>query len=86
MGDGLTVHFDVTDNAETVSVKYVGMLPDLFREGQGVVTQGRLSKEGLFVANEVLAKHDENYMSNEVADILEQAKQSKNIDVTDKLI
>ncbi len=74
--DGLTIHFRVTDNAETVPVKYVGILPDLFREGQGVVTQGRL-ENGLFVASEVLAKHDENYMPAEVAEALEKAEQAK---------
>ena len=72
--DGLTVHFVVTDNAKTVPVKFVGILPDLFREGQGVVTQGKLDSNGVFVASEVLAKHDENYMPPEVADALEKAK------------
>ena len=74
--DGLTVHFVVTDNAETIPVTYVGILPDLFREGQGVVTQGRLGKNGVFMASEVLAKHDETYMPPEVAEALEQAKQA----------
>jgi len=72
--DGLTVHFRVTDNAETVQVTYKGILPDLFREGQGVVTQGRFNAAGEFVASEVLAKHDEEYMPPEVADALEKAK------------
>ena len=72
--DGLTVHFVVTDNAKTVPVTFVGILPDLFREGQGVVTQGKLDSNGVFVASEVLAKHDENYMPPEVADALEKAK------------
>ncbi|MFV2055477.1 MAG: cytochrome c maturation protein CcmE [Thiohalomonadales bacterium] len=76
--DGLTVHFLVTDNAKTVSVKYVGILPDLFKEGEGVVTQGRMNREGLFMANEVLAKHDETYMPKEVAEALEQAKTTNN--------
>jgi cytochrome c-type biogenesis protein CcmE len=84
-GDGLTVYFEVTDNAKTVPVKYVGLLPDLFKEGQGVVTQGRLNEDGLFVASEVLAKHDETYMSPEVAEALEKAKQSDRTAVTDKL-
>jgi len=75
--DGLTVNFLVTDMAKTVAVKYVGILPDLFREGQGVVTQGRLDSSGMFMAKEVLAKHDETYMPSEVADALEQAKQAK---------
>lgn len=73
--DGMTVSFVVTDKAETIAVKYVGMLPDMFQEGQGVVTQGRLNKDGVFVASEVLAKHDETYMAPEVAAALEQAKQ-----------
>ena len=72
--DGLTVHFVVTDNAKTVPVIFTGILPDLFREGQGVVTQGKIDSNGTFVANEVLAKHDENYMPPEVADALEKAK------------
>ena len=84
-GDGLTVYFEVTDNAKTVPVKYVGLLPDLFKEGQGVVTQGRLNEDGLFVASEVLAKHDETYMSPEVAEALEKSKQSDRTAVTDKL-
>ncbi len=68
--DGLTVKFDVTDNAETITVQYTGILPDLFREGQGIVAHGRLQEDRLFVADEVLAKHDENYMPPEVADAL----------------
>ena len=65
--DGLTVRFDITDNAETITVQYTGILPDLFREGQGIVAHGRLQGDQLFVADEVLAKHDENYMPPEVA-------------------
>ncbi len=72
--DGLTVHFVVTDNAERVPVVYTGILPDLFREGQGVVAQGRLSPDGRFIADQVLAKHDETYMPPEVAEALERAK------------
>ena len=68
--DGLTVKFDVTDNAETITVQYTGILPDLFREGQGIVAHGRLQEDLLFIADEVLAKHDENYMPPEVADAL----------------
>jgi cytochrome c-type biogenesis protein CcmE len=68
--DGLTVQFDVTDNEETITVQYTGILPDLFREGQGIVAHGRLQQDQLFVAEEVLAKHDENYMPPEVADAL----------------
>lgn len=71
--DGLTVHFKVTDNAQTIAVTYTGILPDLFREGQGVIAQGKLSN-GVFLANEVLAKHDESYMPPEVAEALEKAK------------
>jgi cytochrome c-type biogenesis protein CcmE len=70
--DGLTVHFRVTDNVKSVPVIYQGLLPDLFREGQGVVAQGRLNQEGVFIADEVLAKHDENYMPPEVAEMLKQ--------------
>ncbi len=73
--DGITVHFRVTDNVETIPVVYSGILPDLFREGQGVVAQGRLGEDGVFHAEEVLAKHDETYMPPEVAEALEKAKQ-----------
>lgn len=72
-GGGLTVLFDVTDNAETVRVSYTGILPDLFGEGQGVVTKGRLGPDGVFYAEEVLAKHDEEYMPPEVASTLQTA-------------
>lgn len=68
--DGLTVRFDVTDNAETVPVSYTGILPDLFGEGQGVVAKGRIGADGVFYADEVLAKHDESYMPPEVQDTL----------------
>jgi cytochrome c-type biogenesis protein CcmE len=71
--DGLTVNFDITDNAETITVQYTGILPDLFREGQGIVARGRLQESKLFIAEEVLAKHDENYMPPEVADALKTA-------------
>lgn len=71
--DGLTVLFDVTDNAETVRVSYTGILPDLFSEGSGVVTKGRLGADGIFYAEEVLAKHDEEYMPPEVASTLQTA-------------
>jgi cytochrome c-type biogenesis protein CcmE len=74
--DGLTVNFDITDNAETITVQYTGILPDLFREGQGIVARGRLQDGNLFVAEEVLAKHDENYMPPEVADALKTAHQN----------
>jgi cytochrome c-type biogenesis protein CcmE len=75
--DGLTVHFTVTDTAKNVPVVYRGILPDLFREGKGVVAQGRLSAEGVFRADEVLAKHDENYMPPEAAHALEQAQKAQ---------
>jgi cytochrome c-type biogenesis protein CcmE len=71
--DGVTVQFVVTDMAKSIPVAYRGVLPDLFREGKGVVTQGRLGPDGVFVASEVLAKHDENYMPPEAADALKQA-------------
>ncbi len=71
--DGLTVQFDLTDNQDTVTVRYTGILPDLFREGQGIISKGRLRPDGVFVADEVLAKHDENYMPPEVADSLKTA-------------
>jgi cytochrome c-type biogenesis protein CcmE len=70
---GLAVRFDLTDNTATVPVTYTGILPDLFREGQGIVAMGTLDSTGLFVADEVLAKHDENYMPPEVADALKAA-------------
>ena len=75
-GDGLETRFRVTDNAHVVAVSYSGILPDLFQEGQGVIAQGRLGEDGLFVADEVLAKHDETYMPPEVADALEKAHKS----------
>ena len=68
-GDGLTVHFDLTDNEQNVTVKYTGILPDLFREGQGIIANGKLDASGEFVADEVLAKHDETYMPPELADM-----------------
>jgi cytochrome c-type biogenesis protein CcmE len=72
-GEGLTTQFVVTDGPEEVTVEYVGTLPDLFREGQGVIARGALDDSGLFAASEVLAKHDENYMPPEVADALEES-------------
>jgi cytochrome c-type biogenesis protein CcmE len=71
--EGIKVAFDVTDNQNTFTVKYEGILPDLFREGQGIITTGSL-KNGTFMATEVLAKHDENYMPPEVADALKNTK------------
>jgi cytochrome c-type biogenesis protein CcmE len=72
-GDGLTVEFIVTDTAKTIPVTYTGILPDLFKEGKGVVAQGKLGSDGVFRASEVLAKHDENYMPPEAADALKKA-------------
>ena len=71
--DALTVHFRVTDTAKTIPVTYTGILPDLFKEGKGVVAQGKLGPDGVFHANEVLAKHDENYMPPEAAEALKKA-------------
>ncbi len=70
--EGLTMQFEVTDEAEKVQVSYTGILPDLFREGQGIVALGQLDNSGIFIADEVLAKHDENYMPPEVAEALEE--------------
>lgn len=74
--DGLTVRFSITDTVKTVPVVYKGILPDLFKEGKGVVAQGVLGADGLFMASEVLAKHDENYMPPEAAEALRRAKES----------
>jgi len=71
--DALTVRFRVTDTAKTIPVTYTGILPDLFREGKGVVAQGRIGTDGVFKASEVLAKHDENYMPPEAAEALKKA-------------
>ena len=71
----LAVEFVLTDTVEQVTVTYKGILPDLFREGQGIVTQGMLNNNGIFEAKQVLAKHDENYMPPEVADALKKAKE-----------
>jgi len=75
--DGVTVSFVVTDTAKVIPVLYTGILPDLFKEGKGVVAQGKLSADGVFRADEVLAKHDENYMPPEAAEALEQASKSQ---------
>jgi cytochrome c-type biogenesis protein CcmE len=72
--NGLTVHFRVTDTARTIAVTYTGLLPDLFKEGRGVVAQGMLEQDGTFRASEVLAKHDENYMPPAAADAVKQAR------------
>ena len=75
--DGLRVEFKVTDTAKTMQVIYKGILPDLFKEGKGVVAEGKLGANGLFEADQVLAKHDENYMPPEAAAALEAAKKAK---------
>ena len=75
--EGVTVRFLVTDTAKTVPVRYDGLLPDLFKEGKGVVAQGQLGTDGVFVAREVLAKHDENYMPPEAADAVQQAEKTR---------
>lgn len=72
--DGIDVAFELTDSRSVVPVKYSGILPDLFREGQGIVANGRIDSDGRFVAEEVLAKHDENYMPPEVAEAMRLAK------------
>ena len=73
---GTEVQFAVTDTAQTVPVRYTGILPDLFKEGKGVVAQGQVGADGVFVAREVLAKHDENYMPPEAAEALKRAGQT----------
>ncbi len=75
--DSLEIRFRVTDTARTIPVTYTGILPDLFREGKGVVAQGRLGEDGVFRASEVLAKHDENYMPPEAARSVEQAQRAQ---------
>ncbi|MCL6556581.1 MAG: cytochrome c maturation protein CcmE [Burkholderiales bacterium] len=74
--DGLTVSFVITDRLNRLPVTYKGILPDLFKEGKGAVVQGRLKADGLFVADQVLAKHDENYMPPEAAHSLEEARKA----------
>ena len=76
--DGLTVHFVITDMVKDIPVAYTGILPDLFKVGKGAVIQGRLNPDGQFVASEVLAKHDENYMPPEAKHALEQAQKNGN--------
>lgn len=74
-GDSLDVQFVVTDFAKSVTIRYHGILPDLFREGQGIVALGKLNGDGVLVADEVLAKHDENYMPPEVTKALKESGQ-----------
>lgn len=73
MGDGVTTDFVITDNAHVVRVTFSGALPDLFREGQGVLAEGRLRPDGVFQAREILARHDENYMPKEVVEALKKS-------------
>jgi cytochrome c-type biogenesis protein CcmE len=80
--DGLTVEFIVTDTAKSIPVTYKGILPDLFKEGKGVVTEGKLGPDGVFRAEQVLAKHDENYMPPDAAHAIEQAQKAQKTLVT----
>ncbi len=75
--DGTTINFAITDTAQVIKVAYQGILPDLFKEGKGVVAQGKIAENGVFYADEVLAKHDENYMPPEAASALEQAAKAQ---------
>ena len=77
--DGLTIRFKVTDTANTIPVVYKGILPDLFKEGRGCVAQGRVGSDGVFYADQIMAKHDENYMPPEAARALDQAKDMEKI-------
>ncbi len=77
--DGVTVRFEITDTAASIPTEYKGILPDLFKENTGVVAQGQLNDKGVFVANEVLAKHDENYMPPEVQAAMDKAQQAKRL-------
>jgi len=77
---GLTVHFELTDTIRSIPVVFTGPLPDLFKEGKGAVAQGRLEADGVFHADEVLAKHDENYMPPEAKHALEQAQAASGVD------
>ncbi|MGR9045158.1 MAG: cytochrome c maturation protein CcmE [Gammaproteobacteria bacterium] len=76
--DSLQVNFTLTDYGHTVDVGYTGILPDLFREGQGIIAQGKLDANGVFQADEVLAKHDENYMPPEIAESLKKPQEREN--------
>lgn len=75
--DGLTVRFSVTDTAASIPVVYKGILPDLFKEGKGCVAQGKIGPDGVFEADQVLAKHDENYMPPEAGEAIDKAKHAK---------
>lgn len=80
-GDGLTAEFVVTDTAQDVTVRYTGILPDLFKEGQGTVARGKLAGDGAFIAEEVLAKHDETYMPPEAADAMKKGQEKSLEDI-----
>ena len=77
--DGLTIRFVVTDTANTIPVSYKGILPDLFKEGRGCVAQGRVGSDGVFYADQIMAKHDENYMPPEAAKALQDGKDMNKI-------
>jgi len=77
VSDGLTVNFEITDTHRSILVEYKGILPDLFKEGKGVVAHGKVEADGVMHADEVLAKHDENYMPPEAADAMQKAMQAK---------
>ena len=77
--DGLTIRFAVTDTAKTIPVVYKGILPDLFKEGRGCVAQGHVGADGVFYADQIMAKHDENYMPPEAGQALDKAKASKTL-------
>jgi cytochrome c-type biogenesis protein CcmE len=83
--DGLTSHFNITDSSKTMQVVYKGILPDLFKEGKGVVAQGKLETDNVFHAEEVLAKHDENYMPPEALDAIEKAEATKAVQPDSRL-
>jgi cytochrome c-type biogenesis protein CcmE len=80
--DGLTVHFVVTDTAQSIPVIYKGILPDLFKEGKGCVAQGKIGADGVFYADQVLAKHDENYMPPEAGQAIDKAKHARDASKT----
>ena len=77
--DGLTAHFMITDTAKTIPVVYKGILPDLFKEGRGCVAQGHVGSDGVFYADQVLAKHDENYMPPQAGQAIDEAKAAKTL-------
>ena len=77
--DGLTLHFTVTDTATSIPVVYKGILPDLFKEGRGCVAQGKVGADGVFYADSILAKHDENYMPPQAGQAIDEAKAAKTL-------